>query len=125
GKQVGFESDHLTVGIFGKYKEKLPAGVEFVATKRLVDDLRMVKDETEIALIQEACVLADRAFDHILPFVKPGAVERDVMLELEWFMRKEGRADIAFDSIVASGPRSALPHGRASDRKMESGDFVT
>ncbi len=123
--KIGFEADHLTVKMHGVYREKLPASIEFVGTGALVDDLRLVKDSGEIAAIEVACALVDRAFTHILPYLKPGAVERDVMLELEWFMRKEGPADIGFDSIVASGPRSALPHGRAADRVMQKGDFVT
>jgi len=123
--RVGFEAGHLTYRMHEVYREKMPAGIELVPTNRLIEDLRMVKDEEEIARIEVACGLADRAFDYILPFIKPGAVERDVMLELEWFLRKECRADIAFDTIVASGPRSALPHGRAAERVMQAGDFVT
>jgi Xaa-Pro aminopeptidase len=85
----------------------------------------MVKDSEEIACIEAACAAADRAFEYILPFLKPGAIERDVMLELEWYLRKDEGTEIAFDTIVASGPRSALPHGRASLRAMQKGDFVT
>lgn len=122
--RIGFE-DFIPIGLYNSYREKLDAKIELVPTKRLVDDLRMVKDEDEIARIQEACVIADRCFEHIQPFIKPGAIERDVMLEMEWFMRKEWRAEVAFDTIVASGPRSALPHGKAAERVTQAGDFVT
>jgi Xaa-Pro aminopeptidase len=124
-KAIGFESAHLTHRMHQVYREKLPTHIDFVPTDRLIDDLRLVKDSEEIALIEAACGVADRAWSHIQAFLKPGAVERDVMLELEWYMRKQERAEVAFDTIVASGPRSALPHGRAAERAMQSGDFVT
>ena len=123
--RVGFEAAHLSYHLYSVYREKLPATIELVPTNRLVDDLRLIKDEDEISAIQAACVIADESFEYILPFLKPGAVERDVMLELEWHIRKVHGAEIAFDSIVASGFRSALPHGRASTKVMEPGDFVT
>jgi len=123
--KVGFEAAHLSVHLFNTYREKLPPSIELIPTNGLIDDLRLVKDGDEIALIEDACGIADRAFDYIIPYLKPGAVERDVMLELEWFIRKDCGAEVAFDTIVASGARSALPHGRASEKEIEFGDFVT
>jgi len=123
--RIGFEAAHLTVDLHRKYREKLPAAIELVPTTGLIDDLRMVKDPGEIALLEEACALTDRAFQHILLFLKPGAVERDIALELEWHIRRDLGAENAFDIIVASGPRSALPHGKASDRALRQGDLVT
>lgn len=123
--RIGFEAGHLTFQQHETYAEKMPPGTAFLPTVRLIEDLRMVKDAEEIARIEAACALTDRAWEHILPFLKPGAVERDIMLELEGFLRGEGGAEIAFDTIVASGPRSALPHGRAADRILQKGDFVT
>jgi len=124
-KQVGFEASHLTFRSHEATRAKLPAEIELVSTDRLIDDLRLVKDDGEITLIKTSCRLADRAFEHILPFIHPGATERDIMLELEWYMRKQGGAEIAFDSIVVSGPRTALPHGKATSRVLENGDLVT
>ncbi len=123
--RIGFEAESVNCALYRKYREKLPPAIDLVPTEGIVDGLRMVKDAVEIEKTQAACRIADNAFDHILAYIKPGANERDVMLELEWFMRKERRADVAFDTIVASGPRSALPHGRAAERVMEVGDFVT
>jgi Xaa-Pro aminopeptidase len=121
---IGFEAESLTVKLHEVYRSALAAEIGLTATTGIVESLRQVKDAEEIKLIEEAVLLADRTFEHILPFLKPGAVERDVMLEMEWFMRKRW-ADVAFDTIVASGPRGALPHGRASDRVMQSGELVT
>ena len=86
--------------------------------------MRMLKDEDEIALIQRAAEIADAAFAHILGFLKPGLTEKEVALELEIFMRKQGASGPSFETIVASGWRSSLPHGVASDKVLESGDFV-
>jgi Xaa-Pro aminopeptidase len=122
---IGFEASHLTVQMHEVYRERLAAGIQFLPTTGIIEGLRLIKDETEIAAMEAACEIADRAWEHIVPFLRPGAVERDVMLELEWFIRKEGGAEVAFDTIVASGPRSALPHGRAAARTMQQGDFVT
>lgn len=123
--RIGFEASHLTVRLHQVYQEKLGEAVQLVATDRLIDDLRLIKETEEIARIEEACQIALRTWEYVLPLLRPGAVEWDVMLELEWFIRKECRAEVAFETIVASGPRSALPHGRAADRVMQHGDFVT
>ncbi len=120
GERIGFESDFTAWDAGQKMNE-------FVGDLIPVhlDKLRMIKDETELAALRVAVRLADNAFDHILPFIRPGVSERDVALELEFFMRKNGAEKAAFDIIVASGPRSALPHGRASDKPIAAGEFVT
>ncbi len=120
GGKIGFESDFAT----WEAHEKMNAVIGNLFPLHL-DRLRMVKDEAELAALRVAVRLADRAFDHILSFIKPGVSERDVALELEFFMRKNGAEKAAFDIIVASGPRSALPHGRAGERLIAAGDFVT
>lgn len=122
---IGFEAENLTVHLFQTYREKLPDEIALTPTTGLIGALRMIKDSDEVRRIEAAVDIADRTWDHIVPFLKPGAVERDVMLEMEWFIRGTCGAEVAFDIIVASGPRSALPHGRASDRTMQLGDFVT
>lgn len=123
--RIGFEEDDLTFRLHSVYKANLPPTVEMVPTYRVVDDLRMVKSPWEVARIEEACGIVDRAFAHILNVIRPGITERDVMLELEWFIRKTEGAEISFETILASGPRSALPHGHATDRVLKHGDFVT
>ena len=90
-----------------------------------LDELRTKKDQGELEQIRQAVKLADDAFSHVLPYIKPGIKESDIALELEFYMRKNGAEKIAFDIIVASGSRSALPHGKASDKALFEGDFVT
>lgn len=122
-KRVGFEQQDLTYGLYASYAEDL-AGIELVPTSHAVEKLRMYKDEEELAVMQEAADLADAAFSHIQGFLKPGVSEIDVSLELEFFLRRNGATSTSFETIVASGERSALPHGIASDRKLGNNEFV-
>jgi Xaa-Pro aminopeptidase len=122
-KRLGFEKNHITYGEFEKFSEKL--NVELVPVGGLVEDLRLIKTEKEINIIQEAVNIADKAFTHIQDYIKPGVKEIDVANELEFFMRKQGADSSSFDIIVASGYRSALPHGVASDKTIERGELVT
>lgn len=122
--RVGFEAH---VATFAEY-EQLKAAVdppELVPAKPLVEELRTIKDAGEIGSIRKAVALADQGFAHVQGFIRPGMREVDVALELEFFLRRQGAEGMAFETIVASGPRSALPHGVASERVIQSGEFVT
>lgn len=123
-KRIGYEGDFLTVDEFNTYKEYL-VGHELVAATGLVEELRMIKDEGELALMRKAAAIADEAFAAIMPLIKPGAVERDLAVELEYQMKKRGAEGLAFEIICASGVRSSLPHGRASEKVIAAGDLVT
>ena len=90
-----------------------------------VEELRMIKSEEEIALIAQAEKIGDMAFTHILEYLKPGVSEMDIALELEYYMKKQGASALSFDTIVASGHRSQMPHGVASQKKLEAGDLIT
>ncbi|MFO7275030.1 MAG: Xaa-Pro peptidase family protein [Bacillota bacterium] len=123
-KRIGFEGDFLTVDDLQAYQEAV-AGCEWRSVSGLVEQLRLIKDETEIALMRRAAEIADEAFAQILPLIKPGVRERDLATELEYRMKKLGAQGVAFETIVASGVRSSLPHGVASDKALEVGDLVT
>ncbi|MBQ8356765.1 MAG: aminopeptidase P family protein [Clostridia bacterium] len=100
-------------------------GVKLVAgATKLFTDLRLYKDEREIAAIAAAQELTDAAFTHILGYIREGVREIDVALELEHFMRKNGATGIAFETIAVSGTASSLPHGVPRDRVLEKG-FLT
>ncbi|WP_372629717.1 M24 family metallopeptidase [Cohnella sp.] len=118
------EEQDVTYAAYRKMEEAFrPA--ELLRSEGIVEKLRMTKDEDELAILQEAADLADRTFDHILAFLKPGATERSIALEIEFFMRSQGATSSSFDTIVASGERSALPHGVASNKTIGAGEFVT
>ncbi len=123
-KRLGFEQDHVTYQAFTSYKKVLE-NREFIPVSGAVEKLRLIKSPAEIKILKEAAEIADAAYKHILNFIKPGLKEIDVANELEFFMRKNGAVSSSFDIIVASGYRSALPHGVASEKEIEKGDFVT
>lgn len=122
-KTLGFEKEAMTFGTYEQYKESLSS--QFVPTSGIIEKIRLIKTPQEITIIKAACAIADDAFTHILDFIKPGKTELEVANELEFFMRKQGATSSSFDTIVASGLRSALPHGVATDKVIEKGDFVT
>ncbi len=122
-RSLAFEQDHVTFKDHAFWTNKL-SRVQLQPVSGIVEQLRIIKDESEIAILQEACELADKTFTHILQFIKPGVKESDIALEMEVFMRKNGATSSSFDTIVASGERSALPHGVASERVVGNNEFV-
>lgn len=120
--RIGFESDFVTWEIYQKLANNLSA-IELIPVK--LDPLRMIKDQSELALLTKAVEIADFAFNQTLKIIKPGITELDIALELEYQMRRLGAEKPAFDTIVASGVRGALPHGQASNKAIDVGDFIT
>lgn len=108
---------------------------EYSALKQLAGELclesidlsgiRMVKDKKELELLQKAAWIADDAFNKLLKEIQPGCTERELAARLEYYMRERGSEKVSFDTIVASGERGALPHGMASDKVVETGEFIT
>ncbi len=122
-KTLGFEEDHVTYSQYKLIKEAVDC--ELLPVSGEIEKLRLIKTEAEINILKEAARIADAAFTHILGYIKPGLTELQVSNELEFYMRSLGAASSSFDIIVASGYRSALPHGVASEKVIETGDFVT
>ena len=126
-RRIGIEAQRVTVSDYAKYKDML-GGVEVSAdgaVDRAITSLRMIKSADEIALMKSAQEIAERAFTHILDFIKPGVTEREVSLELDYFMLRSGAEALSFETIAVSGVNSSMPHGVPSDKKIENGDFVT
>lgn len=121
-KRLAVEADHLTYNQYHKLSNALEK-IELVPSSDIVSKLRQIKDENEINLIKQACQIAQEAFQELLPQIKPGVKERDLAIELEYLIKKNG-AESAFEIIVASGSRSSLPHGRATNKEIETGDLV-
>ncbi|MDG5470774.1 Xaa-Pro peptidase family protein [Jeotgalibacillus sp. ET6] len=122
-KRLGFEQDHVVFGTFKQYEEAVQT--QLVPVSGVIEKLRLIKTDSEIKILKEAADIADAAFKHILDFIQPGKTELEVSNELEFFMRNAGAQSSSFDIIVASGERSALPHGVASDKVIQSGEFIT
>lgn len=122
-KTIGFESSNVTVANYELWKNHWDIDVKPLPD--LIAELRMIKDVQEIAILQQAVDLTDQAFSHLMGVIAPGMRESEIALILEIYLKKNGASGIAFNTIVASGKRSALPHGIASSKKIEPGDFVT
>jgi len=122
--KIGFESQYLTVAELKNLKKLLP-NVRWVPTSGLVESLATVKDNTEIALIKKAVAITDTVFAKLLRIIKPGVRELEVAAEITYLHRMEGAEADAFEPIVASGKRGALPHARASGKKIAGGELVT
>jgi len=123
-KSLSFESQDLNFKMYQKLKEKLDLD-SLNPLESFVEKLRMIKEQSEVEKIKKAVEIADRGFEFLLEFIEPGKTEKEVALELEFFMKRNGGEKNAFDFIVASGKRGALPHGAASTKKIEKGDLVT
>ncbi|MGH9433588.1 MAG: M24 family metallopeptidase [Terriglobia bacterium] len=123
-RRAGFEDTHLTFSDFEFLRHEARDGLRWVPAGGLVENLRAVKDEAEIEQIRQSCRLTSEVFEAILKLVKPGVRESDLAAEIEHRMKKQGAEGSAFETIVASGPRAALPHGRASEKRLQSGELV-
>ncbi len=121
--QLWFESGSVTYATYEKWRDRF-AGVELKGAPEIASLLRMVKTPDEIDRIRRACGVADACFDHVIRLIQPGVSELDINLDIEFFIRRQG-LELAFPPIVVSGENSARPHGRASEKKLERGDFVT
>lgn len=123
-RRIGFEGDYITLENYRKMEKALPQA-EFISLPELVSQLRSVKDESEIAIIRRAVEAADKAFAEVLQEPLIGQSEEEIALVLEFAMRKAGASGRSFDFIVASGWRGSLPHGMASSKRTQKGEFLT
>lgn len=122
-REVAFE-DEVSVAYYHAMQTVFES-IDLIPTTDVVMGLRMVKDAGELATIQRACQISDQAFLDALDFIKPGKTELEVANFLDFRMREMGAEGVSFDTIAASGFRSAMPHGRASNKVIEVGDALT
>jgi Xaa-Pro aminopeptidase len=122
-QRIGFESTYITVDQLDQLKEAAPE-VEWVPTRDIVEDLRMIKDASEIELMRRAARIADDGFEHLRKTLRPGMTEREAAWELEAYMRTHGADKIAFDLIVGSGPNGAMPHHHSDLRPIQAGEPI-
>jgi len=122
--KLGIEEDFMTVGFFEEIRRYLP-GIQLIPASGIMARLRIKKDTAEVENIRKAASIADEAFRHMLDYIRPGLREDEIALELEYFMKKKGASGTSFGSIVASGVRSSLPHGTATEKTIENGEFLT
>lgn len=128
-KHICLETEMLSVAQARRFEK---AFAEF-GTEAVLDDSldavirqqRMIKSPEEVKMIENAQAITDAAYEHILPYIKEGVTERDIALEIEFFMRKNGAENVAFDLIIAAGKNGSQCHAVPSDYAIQKGDFVT
>jgi Xaa-Pro aminopeptidase len=138
--RIGFEATHLTVSVYEDLLQQLVGegsdggegvaaapgrGPGLVSTRHLVEQQRVIKDGAELRAIERAVAITDETFTYLCTYLKPGLSERQVAQEIERYMRELGADGLAFNSIVASGPNSALPHAIPGDRVIGMGEPIT
>ena len=123
-KAIGFEATSLTMSLHRALSERLEDGTRLHPMEEEIKSLRMLKDEEELTLMRKAIQISSGAFQHAVKILKEGISEQEIALEMEFHMKRNGADALGFDIIVASGKRSAFPHGKASQKKIEQGDFI-
>lgn len=126
-KHLLVESTRMTVSTYNSLKGVLKnTSISTDSTlDSLINAIRSIKNETEIEDIIKAQRISEDAFQHILKFIKTGVTEKEIALELDFFMLRNGGEGLSFETIAVSGKNSSMPHGVPSDKKIENGDFIT
>ena len=123
-ENVGFEENYVTYAKYKEFMHKYKIN-NLVETEGLIEKQRQIKDEEEIKNIRKACEITDDCFKYILGYIKKGMTEKQVAEEIERFFKENGASGTSFETIVASGANSSVPHATPTDKKIESGDIVT
>ena len=123
-ENVGFEENYVT---YSKYKELIRKYKinNLVETEGIIENQRMIKDDTEIGYIKKACEITDNCFDYLQKFIKIGMTEKEISFEIERYFKRNGADGVSFEPIVASGKNSSMPHAIPTDKKIEEGDCIT
>jgi Xaa-Pro aminopeptidase len=122
--RLGIEAGHVTLALHDALRVSAGGRLELIPAEAVVEQLRAVKDDAEIARLTRACAITDAGFAEVRDRLRPGVSEREVSWWLQQAMRDHGAEAVAFDSIVGFGPASAVPHHEADDRVLQAGDLV-
>lgn len=123
-ENVGFEESHLTYAKYKEYMHKFKIN-NFEETEGIIEKQRMIKEPEELENIKKACMITDDCFDYLKTFIKVGMSEKQVANEIEKFFMSNGADELAFDTIVASGKNSSMPHAVPTNKLIEPGDPIT
>jgi Xaa-Pro aminopeptidase len=123
-RECAFEAAHLSCAQFEQLRKEAGNRLRFKPAEDLIEELRVAKDLEEIVAIRCAGRVTAEVFSEVFPHIRPGAIEQDLAAEIEFRMRKKGAEGAAFETIVASGPRSAYPHARPSSKMLGESEFV-
>lgn len=123
-EKVGFEETHLTYAKYKEYMHKYKIN-SFEETEGIIEKQRMIKEDQELENIKKACSLTDDCFEYLRGFIKVGMSEIEIATEIESFFKRNGADGLAFDTIVASGKNSSMPHAIPTEKIIEPGDPIT
>lgn len=123
---LGIEGDRLSVNELNAYRKMLkPVTLTSQKTDKIINGLRAIKSDAETEKIKKAQSIAEKAFEHILGFIREGVTEKEIALELDYFMLRNGAEALSFETIAVSGANTSKPHGVPTDKKVRHGDFIT
>ena len=122
-KHIGFDDRHISLASFKKLKARCSQRVKLTTANNFIEELRQIKAPEEIQLVREALAIHAQALNYLKGYIKPGISERDLLLRLANFVKAKG-VGFSFDPIIASGPHSALPHAKVTNRKVLKNDIV-
>ena len=120
---IGFESENLNVSHYNNLIKNFPM-IDWVPTNSIIENIAAIKDETEIDSLKTAIEITDHVFDQIIPEIKAGVSEKYIAAKISYLFKINGAEGDSYESIIASGARSALPHARATDKEFQNGDFI-
>lgn len=123
-KRIGFEAPRLAYDVYLRLKQSLPLGASLKPLAGVIEKLRMIKSEDEIARIRKSVLTNSKAFEKTIRSIRPGVAEAAIAARLEFEMRRLGAEKAAFDTIVAAGDRSALPHARPTSRRVAKDELL-
>ncbi|MGB9404254.1 MAG: Xaa-Pro peptidase family protein [Candidatus Acidiferrales bacterium] len=123
-QRVLYSPGQFSVAQFEQVRKAAGGKVRWQASQGLVDEMRAVKDAGELAEMRLAARLVSEVFNEVLPIIRPGTMESELAAEVEYRMRRKGASGAAFETIVASGPRSALPHARPTGKPIAKNELV-
>ncbi|MBR2315683.1 MAG: aminopeptidase P family protein [Clostridia bacterium] len=125
-KKLAVESGRITLRQLAMYSSGINVKFETDnALENAIEDIRLIKSRKEIDLVVKAQRIAEKAFEHILGFIKVGMTEREIGLELDYFMLRNGADALSFETIAVSGEKTSMPHGVPGMRRIQNGDFIT
>lgn len=120
---IGFESEHMSFSYYDTMIDNFN-GINWISTKSIIENLAAIKDSEEIESLKTAIEITDDVFQKIIPEIKQGVTEKYIATKISYLFKMNGAEGDSYESIIAGGPRSALPHARPTDRKFKKGDFI-
>lgn len=124
-RKLGFEADNLVFSRHNRLSQQAAElQIKLIPTEGLVESLRAVKEEEELACLMRAAEMADKALEYIAQEIRPGMSEKEAAWEIEKFLREKGSEAVSFEIIVASGPNGALPHAKPTERRLSLGEPI-